>query len=101
LQMPQSPSDCDHAWQSFVTVVGEDSPISRDQILKALKGRGIGARPGTHCVPSLEVYRRRFSEDPDRFPVSMMLQERSLALPLHNRMNEGDYSYVVECLKSL
>lgn len=30
-----------------------------------------------------------------------MLERRTLALPLHNRMTEDDYAYVVESLKRL
>ena len=101
LRMPEIPEGYGHGWQAFVTVVDENAPRSRDRILAALGEREIGARPGTHCVPSLTAYRERFDTRPEEFPVAMSLHERALALPLHNRMTEDDYAYVVESLKNL
>jgi dTDP-4-amino-4,6-dideoxygalactose transaminase len=101
LRMPAVPDGYDHGWQAFVTVVGEGAPMERNQIMEALQERGIGTRPGTHAVPDLGAYRDRMDEDPERFSEALMLERRSLALPLHNRMTEDDYAYVVESLRSL
>ena len=53
--------------------------------MRTLHERGVGARPGTHAVTELGYYRRRFG--PTRqLPGRPRLQERTIALPLHNRM---------------
>jgi perosamine synthetase len=101
LRMPSVPDGYEHGWQAFVTVVGEGAPMERNQIMEALQERGIGTRPGTHSVPDLGAYRDRIDEDPERFNEALMLERRTLALPLHNRMTEDDYAYVVESLRSL
>jgi dTDP-4-amino-4,6-dideoxygalactose transaminase len=101
LRPPRVPDGYRHAWQAFVTVVGEDAPMERDRIMAALQERGIATRPGTHAVPSLGVYRREYGTDPRRYPQALMLERRTLALPLHNRMTEDDYAYVVHNLGEL
>jgi perosamine synthetase len=101
LRTPCVPDGYDHGWQAFVTVVEDHAPMERNALMEALQAKGIGTRPGTHAVPALGAYRARLDERPERFEQSLMLEARSLALPLHNRMTEEDYSYVVESLRSL
>jgi len=98
LEMPEVPPHCDHAWQSFVTVVTEEAPLSRDELMARLQEQGIATRPGTHAVPELAYYRRRFGFRPGQFPVAARLLARSMALPLHNCMTPDDYRYLVEKL---
>ena len=101
LAPPEVPDDCEHGWQAYVCAVADDAPRSRDEILAAMHEQGIGGRPGTHSVPSLTAYRERFGTDPADYPVSTRLAERTLALPLHNTMDEADYEYVADTLASL
>lgn len=98
LTPPSTPSNGTHAWQSFVAVVSADAPASRNKLLALLHERGIGARPGTHAVTELNYYVKLLGLTPGQFPVASMLQDRSIALPLHNRMTADDYAYVVEVL---
>jgi len=98
LRMPEVPEHYDHAWQSFVTVVTEEAPLSRDDLMARLQERGIATRPGTHAVPELAYYRERFGFTPGQFPVAARLLTRSMAIPLHNCMTPDDYRYVVDAL---
>jgi len=56
---PERPLDGRHGWQSYVALVEEGGALDRDGILAALHDVGIGARPGTHAVTELGVYRQR------------------------------------------
>lgn len=99
LQLPRPPSDNRHGWQSFVAVLGRDSPIERDELMARLQQRGVSARPGTHAVPSLSVYRQRFVDEPEQFPVAQLLHHRAMAIPLHNRMSPDDVAYVGQAIR--
>ena len=101
LSMPVVPDGCGHAWQSFVTTVGERAPRPRNDVMQALHERGISTRPGTHAVTELAFYRKTFGLAPGQFKVAAALQDQTMALPLHNRMSEDDYAYVVEVLHDL
>jgi dTDP-4-amino-4,6-dideoxygalactose transaminase len=102
LRLPISPEGRRHAWQSFVTLVNEEqAPASRDRIMRRLQAAGVGVRPGTHAVHMLGLYRERFGLRPDDFPGARACAERSMAIPLHNRMTPEDFETVAAALEAL
>jgi perosamine synthetase len=101
LTLPERPADGRHGWQAYVGMVEDDAPLKRDQILAALHELGIGARPGTHAVTELGVYRRRQDPGHDSCPVASELARNTLALPLHNRMTADDVDHVARALQAL
>jgi len=91
-----------HAWQAFVTVVDElAAPVKRDRLMERLASRGVATRPGTHALSELSYYREKLGIDPTRYPVATRLHHQSMAIPLHNRMCEADFQYVVENLRAV
>lgn len=99
---PARPKDQAHALQAYVALVDEArAPASRNAILAHLQESGIGGRPGTHSIVGLEAYRKTYGTDPVNFPVSTRIEATSIALPLHNHMNEADVDRVVTALGSL
>ncbi|WP_293865718.1 DegT/DnrJ/EryC1/StrS aminotransferase family protein [uncultured Alsobacter sp.] len=99
---PVRPEGYGHALQAYVAMVDETrSPVSRNEILSRLHAAGIGARPGTHSIAGLDVYRRTFGTDPADVPVSTAVEQRSIALPLHNHMTAADIERVVGVLSAL
>lgn len=102
LKLPQEPEGGRHGWQSFVTyVVPEKAPMSRNDIMKILQEKGISTRPGTHAVHMLGLYKERLGTMPDDFPVARDCDQNTMAIPLHNRMTEDDYQYVVNAIKGI
>lgn len=102
LRMPRVPEQGQHGWQAFVCYVEPDlAPVPRNDIMERLQARGIATRPGTHAVHMLAFYRERFGFRTDALPAARDCALNSLAIPLHNRMTEQDYSYVVEALHHL
>jgi dTDP-4-amino-4,6-dideoxygalactose transaminase len=85
-----------------VTLVNEEqAPASRDRIMRRLQAAGVGVRPGTHAVHMLGLYRERFGLRPDDFPGARACAERSMAIPLHNRMTPEDFETVAAALEAL
>jgi perosamine synthetase len=102
LSMPEYSSNYEHGWQSFVTMVDESkSPLKRNEIMEKLQQVGVSTRPGTHAVHMLDFYKNKFGLKPDDFPGARDANNFSMAIPLHNRMVEEDYQYVVNALKNL
>jgi len=100
LHLPEEPADRRHTWQSFVVRVSDDAPLSRNEIMDHLQQLGIGTRPGTHAVHTLDYYRSR-GEKPDAAPQSMICADTSIAIPLHNRMEAGDFERVAQAFLDL
>jgi dTDP-4-amino-4,6-dideoxygalactose transaminase len=102
LRQPQAPNDGQHAWQAYVTTVDPArAPMPRNQIMAELHAMGVATRPGTHAVHMLGLYRDRFGCAPDDLPGARDCERNTMAIPLHNRMTEDDYHYVVDCLRRI
>jgi perosamine synthetase len=102
LRHPQVPNEGRHAWQSYVTVVDQKrAPMPRNDIMAELHRRGVATRPGTHAVHMLGAYRERFGHAVDDFPAARDCERDTMAIPLHNRMTEDDYAYVVDCIRTI
>lgn len=101
LRTPEVPEAGQHAWQAYVTYVDpESAPMPRNDIMERLQSVGIATRPGTHAVHMLGYYRERFGFTPDDFPGARDCDANTMAIPLHNRMTEDDFRYVVDALRS-
>lgn len=102
LQLPEFSDDYQHGWQSFVCLVDETkAPHTRNKIMELLQERGISTRPGTHAVHMLDYYVQSFGFTPEGFPGARLANDCSIAIPLHNKMTEEDYHYVVQVLKEI
>jgi dTDP-4-amino-4,6-dideoxygalactose transaminase len=99
LRHPAAPNDGRHAWQAYVTTVDpETAPLPRNELMARLHALGVATRPGTHAIHQLGYYRERFGYRPDDLPGARDCERNTMAIPLHNRMSESDYAYVVDCL---
>lgn len=102
LRMPILPEDGKHAWQAFVTYIDPDTaPMPRNEMMKILQSKGVSTRPGTHAVHMLAYYKTHFNIQADDYPIARNCNDNTMAIPLHNRMLDEDYSYVVEAIKGL
>lgn len=102
LRCPAAPAHCRHAWQAFVTWVDPaTAPLPRNEIMRRLQEAGVATRPGTHAVHMLGLYRSRLGCRPDDCPNARDADRCSMAIPLHNRMTDDDYAYVVETLRNI
>jgi len=102
LNLPEEPGNGRHAWQAFVTYVDPDrAPMARNAIMDKLQKSGIATRPGTHAVHMLGYYAELLGVKPDDFPGARDCDANSMAIPLHNRMDEDDLNYVIEALHDI
>jgi perosamine synthetase len=102
LRTPSVPAEQSHGWQSYVCFVDESkAPMSRNKLMEFLQEQGISTRPGTHAVHMLGLYEEKLGCQPDDFPGAKACDQFSMAIPLHNRMSQEDYQYVVDCIKGL
>lgn len=102
LQLPKSEPGSRHGWQAYVTYVDPDTaPMPRNKIMEVLKEQGISTRPGTHAVHMLQYYARRYGFEPEDFPGAQKCNDNTMAIPLHNRMSQDDFEYIVHVLKGI
>jgi len=88
VELPSAAEGDRHGWQAYVVRVDR-----RDDVLAALRERGIQAQIGTYAVHHLSAYR-----DQGPFPGADEAFARALALPLHSRLTERELDRVAEVL---
>lgn len=102
IQLPDFTSEYQHGWQSFVTMIDESkAPCSRNELMERLQQIGISTRPGTHAVHMLDFYKTKYGLKADDYPGARDANNFSMAIPLHNRMTEEDFQYVVSALRNM
>jgi perosamine synthetase len=83
----------------FVYVVRLDPAINREDVLAALEGDGVPARPYFVPIHLQPLYRERFGYRPGDFPVTEQVARTTLALPFFTDMTEDQVDYVCGCLE--
>jgi len=99
LTLPQEPDFARSNWQSFWVILRDGSPRSQVELMQALLARGIHTRRGVMCAHREPAYRDLPRRHP--LPVSELLQDRSIILPIYPGMTEADQERVIAALREL
>lgn len=90
------------SWFVFVVRLTDDyTQEQRDRILTQLQERGIGTSNYFTPIHLQPFYREQFGYKPGDFPQTEALAARTIALPFHNGLTEGEVDHVVRTLRSL
>jgi perosamine synthetase len=102
LSLPNFSDDYKHGWQSFVLLIDEENaPYSRNEIMERLQEKGISTRPGTHAVHMLGFYKEKYNIQSEDYPGAQIANDKSISIPLHNRMVKIDFEYIVHTIKNI
>jgi perosamine synthetase len=96
VELPDDAADGSHAWHLFVVRLRLDRlKVGRDQVMDALRDRGIGA--SVHFIPLHlhPYYRRRPETTPHDLSVATREFERVISLPLWPGLTGADLDRVV------
>jgi perosamine synthetase len=80
----------------FVYVV--QVPRDRDEVVRALRERGVQSKPYLPAIHLMSFYRETFGHREGEFPVCEDVAARSLALPFFPEMTDGQVQRVAEAL---
>jgi dTDP-4-amino-4,6-dideoxygalactose transaminase len=102
LTLPKFENNGRHVWQAFVLYVElTTAPMSRNEIMEHLQNKGISTRPGTHAVPLQNYYKSRYGFKGSDFPAARDCEANTIAIPLHNRMDDKDFRHVANMIKDI
>jgi perosamine synthetase len=97
LRCPVEPSTSRHVFQSYVVLLDED--VDRGRIVERLGSQGIECTLGTYACHAQPFFQQRLGYSPGDLPHSYAAFARTLALPLHTRMTDGDAESVAQALR--
>jgi dTDP-4-amino-4,6-dideoxygalactose transaminase len=98
LELPLA-DDADHERSWFVYVVALPAGTDREAVIAKLTERGIATARYLPCIHLQSYMRDRYGFEEGLCPIAEGLSARTLALPFHARLDEGDQAYVVATLK--
>jgi dTDP-4-amino-4,6-dideoxygalactose transaminase len=84
-----------HSWCVFAILVQDELGVSRDDVIRTLASKGIGASvhfPPTHLLSAMRHLRR------SALPVTEWAAQRLISLPLYPGLSEVDVEYVLESI---
>jgi perosamine synthetase len=82
----------------FVYVVQVPRGHDRDEVVRALRDRGVQSKPYLPAIHLMTYYRETFGHREGEFPVCEDVAARSLALPFFPEMTDGQVERVAEAL---
>jgi dTDP-4-amino-4,6-dideoxygalactose transaminase len=95
LKVPEEPAECRHNFQSYMVRLNERS--TRDELMQLLLDRGVASRRGVMPIHREGPYRNEQWDS--RLPVTNLVADTSLILPLFHDMTEDEQDYVAECIR--
>jgi dTDP-4-amino-4,6-dideoxygalactose transaminase len=98
---PAAPAGDTHAWHLYPVRLQAHAAIDRDELIRKLYERGIGA--SVHFIPLHRhpYWRDTYGLQDGRFPHADEAYRTILSLPLYTRMQEADQQRVIEALAEL
>lgn len=85
----------------FVWVVQVPHGHDRDEVIRALRSRGVQSKPYLPAIHLMSFYRERFGHRPGTFPVCEDVAARSVALPFFPAMRQEQVARVAEALAAV
>lgn len=99
LTLPREPDFARSNWQSFWIILQDGAPVPQMELMQALLARGIHTRRGVMCAHREPAYRDLPLRWP--LPVSEILEDRSVILPLYPELTEADQDRVIAALTEI
>jgi perosamine synthetase len=91
LHLPKELAKREHVWHQYTVVLGDSSPIGRDELVRKLNERGIGAGVYypklVHDYPCFENHPRIKTTD---LPIATSIAKTCFSLPEHQYLTEDD-----------
>jgi dTDP-4-amino-4,6-dideoxygalactose transaminase len=87
-----------HPYQAYVVVL-EDEGLDRDALIAELREQGVESTLGTYALHAEPAFAARCGTAPGDLPHSHRLAERTLTLPLHQNLTDGDVATIAAALE--
>ena len=99
LTIPNEPINCRHNFQSYMVRLQKSAPIARDQLMQELLNRGVSSRRGIMAIHREVPYRGEHCDT--KLPMTNLVTDTTLVLPLFYEMTEEEQDYVIECIQEI
>ena len=98
VKIPKIMQDSRHIYQSYVILLPIEFSSRKEDLINALKKKGIETTIGTYNMPLTKFFRERYDYTHDDFPVAEDVFRRSLTLPVHDYLSANKHKRVINLL---
>ena len=95
------PANVRHAYHLFAFRVTEEFGLSRDELIVALKERGIGSGVHFLAISQHPYHIETLGLAPDAFPVAERVASETLSIPLAANLSDEDVERVIAAVKDI
>jgi perosamine synthetase len=99
LVLPEDSPECRHNFQSYMVRLRSDAPVTRDELMQGLLDRGVSSRRGIMAIHRESPYVDRRWDS--RLPVTNLVTDTTVVLPLYHDLATDEQAYIIECLKNV
>ncbi len=99
LVVPSETATARHNFQSYMALLRDDSPITRDELMQQLLNRGVSSRRGIMAIHREAPYRDENWDE--RLKNTNRVTDNAVVLPLFYEMSEEEQDYVIDCIEEL
>jgi len=99
LQLPCSLPDTETNFQTYMILLKDDLPMTRNEFMQEMQNRGIQVRRGLMTSHREPCYLERYGHQ--RLPVSEWVSDRSVNLPLYPQMSEKNQERVIHAVREI
>lgn len=98
LQLPSARPDTEHVYM-FYPIVVTDPTVRRSDLIRHLEERGVETR---YLLPLINqpVYRERYGNLDDEFPVAASLNENAFYIGCHPDIGDAEIEYIGDCFRA-
>jgi perosamine synthetase len=97
VEAPVDPPGIRRSW--FVYAVTLEEGLDRDRTIAGMEKEGVPARGYFAPIHTQPYIRERYGDLTGTLPVTEAMAKRTLALPFHNNLTEGEIDHVLAVLK--
>jgi len=92
----------EHVWHQYTILVGDDAPVTRDELAAKLTEKGIGN--GIYypkLVFDYDCYRDNPQVIASDVPVAQKVAEQALSLPVHPKLTDAELETIVSSVREV
>lgn len=97
LIIPSEPQGRRHNFQSYMVRLQQNAPLTRDELMQELLDRGVSSRRGIMAIHRESPYRD--TKWDALLPMTNLVTDTAIVLPLFFEMTEDEQDYVIDCLE--
>ncbi len=90
-----------HAHHLYTILIRDDAPVTRDEFILKMQENKIGTGVHYRSIPGFSYYQDNFGWNPDDYPNSKYIGDRTVSIPLSPGLSENNLDRIIEKVNSI